>query len=128
MAKKSQAVEIPAQLRSVVQAAAKNLVYHLYGANGPAWGTSFADMEQVIVQLSDYLGREVLQQALQRQAEQPLSAPLQHCPQCGRPLQARDPEPRSVQTTRGTATWQEPATTCEHCRKAFFPSVQEPGH
>ena len=108
-----------------MQAAAKNLLHHLYGPEGPAWGTSFADMEQLIVQLSDYLGREVLQQALQRQAQQPVPQPLQHCPRCGRPLQARDPEPRSVQTTRGSADWQEPASTCGHCRKAFFPSVGE---
>jgi hypothetical protein len=129
MAKESKPVEIPAHLRPVLQAAAKNLLHHLYGAEGPAWGTRFADMEQTVVQLSNYLGSEVLQQALQRQAQQPVPPPLQHCPSCGRPTDPReDPEPRSVRTDIGTADWLEPASHCDHCRKAFFPSVQEPGH
>ena len=42
-------------------------------------------------------------------------------------LEGQSPEPRSVQTPIGTADWQEPAWSCDHCRKAFFPSVQEPG-
>ena len=128
MAKQTQTVEIPAPLRPVLRAAAKNLLHHLYGSEGPAWGTSFAEMEQMAQLLSNYLGSAVLQQALQRQAHQPVPPPLQHCPRCGRPTQARDPEPRSVQTTLGTADWQEPSSHCGHCRKAFFPSVQEPGH
>jgi uncharacterized protein with PIN domain len=53
---------------------------------------------------------------------------LRHCPSCGRPTRARDAEPRSVQTDRGTVNWQEPASHCDRCRKAFFPSVQAPGH
>ena len=128
MAKGSPAVEIPAHLRPVLQAAAKNLLYHLYGPEGPPWGTRFADLEQLVGQLSDYLGTELPQQALQRQADQPVPEPLRHCPSCGRPTRARDPQPRSVQTDRGTANWQEPASHCDRCRKAFFPSVQEPGH
>ena len=92
MAKETQAVEIPAPLRPVLQAAAKNLLHHLYGSGGPAWGTSFARMEQMAELISNYLGREVLQQALQRQAQQPVPPPLRHCPGCGRPTQARDPE------------------------------------
>jgi NADH pyrophosphatase NudC (nudix superfamily) len=128
MTKDTTKVEIPAHLRPVLQAAAKNLLHHLYGPQGPAWGTRFADMEQVVKQLSDYLGTEILQMALQRQAEQPLPQPLRHCPGCGRPTQPGEAESRSVQTDRGFANWQEPAFSCDHCRKAFFPSVQEPGH
>jgi len=128
MAKTTPAVEIPAHLRPVLQAAAKNLLHHLYGPEGPAWGTSFAEMEQLAARLGDYLGTDVLQQALQRQADQPVPPPLRHCPSCGRPTAPRDPEPRSVHTDRGTADWQEPTSRCDPCRKAFFPSVQEPGH
>ena len=128
MAKETLAVEIPTHLRPVLQAAAKNLLHHLYGPDGPPWDTRFADMEQLVGQLSNYLGTQLLQQALQRQADQLLPVPLRHCPTCGTPTQARDPQPRSVQTDRGTANWQEPASYCDRCRKAFFPSVQEPGH
>ena len=127
MAKETRAVEIPAELRPVLLATAKNLLNHLYGPQGPPWGTSFADLEELVVQLSDALSSELLHPALQRQAEQPVPPPLQHCPTCGRTTQARDPEPRCVQARIGTADWQEPATHCDHCRKAFFPSVPEPG-
>jgi hypothetical protein len=127
MAKKSPAVEIPAPLRPVLEAAAKNLLHHLYGPQGPPWGTSFAELEELVVQLSDTFSSELLRQALQRQASQPIPPPLQHCPSCGRPTKPGDAEPRTVQARRGTADWQEPSSHCEHCRKAFFPSIQEPG-
>lgn len=128
MAKQTRTVEIPADLRPVLLATAKNLLHHLYGPQGPPWGTSFADLEELMVQLSDTLSSELLHQALQRQAEQPIPQPLQHCPSCGRPTQSREPQPRRVQARRGTADWKEPAAHCEHCRKAFFPSVPESGH
>jgi hypothetical protein len=65
-----------------------------------------------MVKLSDTLSSELLHQAPQRQAEQPLPKPLQPCPTWGTPTLARDPEPRYVQARIGTADWQEPATPC----------------
>jgi hypothetical protein len=128
MAKETSTVEIPASLRPVLQAAAKNLLHHLYGAEGLPWGTSFADLEELVVQLCRTLGSALFEQALQHQADQPLPTPLQHCPRCARALSPGDPEPRSVQTRLGHADWLEPSSSCGHCRKAFFPSVQEPGN
>ncbi len=128
MAKQTRTVEIPAHVRPVLLTMAKNLMHHLYGPQGPPWGTSFADLEELMVQLSDALSSELLHQALQRQAEQPVPEPLQHCPTCGRPTEERDPEPRVVHARLGTADWKEPASHCGRCRKAFFPSVQESGH
>jgi len=128
MIKETPAVEIPAHLRPVLQATAKNLLHHLYGAEGPPWGTRFADLEELVVQLCRTLGSELFHQALQRQAEQPAPPPLQHCPTCGRPVQPGEAEPRSVQARLGSADWLEPSCYCGHCRKAFFPSVQGPGH
>ena len=128
MAKETHVVEIPAALRPVLLATAKNLLNHLYGPQGRPWATSFADLEELMVQLSDTLSSELLHLALQRQAEQPIPEPLQHCPTCGRPTEGRDPEPRCVHARLGTADWKEPASHCDHCRKAFFPSVSESGH
>src|SRR5262249_20217358 len=95
MEKMSRAVEIPANLYPVLKAAPKTLLHPLYGSEGPAWGTSFADMEELVVQLSHHIGSELLQQALQRQASQPVPPHLQHCPTCGRPTDPRENEPRS---------------------------------
>jgi hypothetical protein len=128
MAKETSTVEIPAHLRPVLQAAAKNLLHHLYGSEGLPWGTPFADLEELVVQMCRTLGSELFQQALQHQAEQPVPVPLQHCPGCARVLPPGDTEPRSVQARLGSADWLEPSSYCDHCRKAFFPSVQEPGH
>jgi hypothetical protein len=127
MAKDTPKVEIPAELRPVVTAAAKNLATHLYGSEGPPWGTSFASIEELAVGISRALGAELIEQALQRQAQQPAPAALQSCPACSGALHDRPPEPRSVHTTTGTADWREPARYCPRCRRAFFPSEQGPG-
>jgi len=128
MAKATRKVDIPAEVRPVVAAAAKNLANHLWGSQGPAWGTSFAALENLAALISEQLGAELLHQALLRQADQPLPKHLQACPACSGPLDEQPPEPRSVHTTTGCADWQEPARYCPRCRRAFFPSEQEPGH
>src|SRR6476660_1064253 len=112
MAKEISAVEIPAHLRPVLEATAKNLLHHLYGPQGPPWGTPFADLEELVVQLCRTLGGELFHQALQRQADQGVPQPLRHCPSCGRPVSPGDPEPRSVQARIATADWQEPSSHC----------------
>lgn len=122
MAKATKKVEIPPDVRPVVAAAAKNLATHLWGAQGPAWGTTFTSLEDLTAQITALLGSQLLQQALQRQAGQPLPEALRACPACSGPLDDQPPEPRSVHTTVGTADWQEPARYCPRCRRAFFPS------
>src|SRR5215211_2177073 len=112
MAKDTAKVEIPAELRPVVAAAAKNLAAHLYGPQGPAWGTSFASIEELAVQISRLLGSQLIRHALQRQADQPAPAALRSCPACSGALQDQPPEPRGLQTDTGTADWREPARYC----------------
>jgi hypothetical protein len=128
MAKATRKVDIPPEIRPVIAAAAKNLAQHLWGSQGPAWGTSFASLEDLTAHISDLLGSQLLHQALQRQADQPLPDHLLACPACSGPLDDQLPEPRSVHTKTGTADWQEPARYCPRCRRDFFPSIQEPGH
>ena len=128
MATDTSPVAIPPTLRPVLEAAAKNLLHHLYGSDGLPWGTSLAHLEGLTVALTRCLGTEILQQALRRQAEQPLPCSSTVCPVCSGPLEEKPPEPRSVQTLSGVADWQEPTSHCGRCRKAFFPSVQESGH
>lgn len=128
MAKDTKKVDIPAELRPVIAAAAKNLATHLYGPEGPPWGTSFASLEELAVLISRQLGSELIGQALQRQASQPAPEHLLSCPACSGPLEQRPSEPRSLLTDTGTANWHEPARHCPRCRRAFFPSEQEPGH
>src|SRR5438034_11825123 len=98
MEKDTKKVEIPAELRSVIAAAAKNLATHLYGPEGPPWGTAFVDLEELAVRIGTAVSTQLLDQSLQRQATQPLPAKDAACPTCSDPLQVIDPEPRVVTT------------------------------
>jgi hypothetical protein len=115
-----------AAVQPALQAAAKNLLFHLYGEAGPPWGTSFADLEELALRLGHTLATELLRQGLARQAQTPPPA-AEVCPTCGGPVTAADPEPRTVTTRAGEVGWQEPQRACGRCRKAFFPSVASPG-
>src|SRR5262245_19970421 len=114
-----------ADVQPALQAVAKHLLFHLYGEAGPPWGTSFADLEELALQLGHTLATEVLRQGLTRQAQTPPPA-AEVCPTCGGPLTAADPEPRTLTTRAGDVAWQEPHRHCGRCRKAFFPPVPPP--
>ncbi len=117
------------EVRPYLQGVAKHVIDRLYGAQGPAWGTTLSQIETVLLEVRDLLAREMIDSALRRQALAHPAAPAdyQHCPTCGQPLRP-DPEanPRITQTQLGEANWSEPQTYCDRCRRAFFPSVQEP--
>jgi hypothetical protein len=116
-----------AALQPTVQAAAKNLLFHLYGEAGPPWGTPFADLEELALRLGHTLAAELLRQGLARQAAAPPAAAAA-CPACGGPAAAADPEPRTLTTRAGEVGWQEPQGYCRRCRRAFFPPVASPRH
>lgn len=125
MEKATQNVEIPAELRPVVLAAAKNLAAHLWGTRGPEWGTSFASLEDLARQIADSLGSQLLHLARERQANRPPPDPLSVCPSCSGPLDEQEPEPRSLRTTLGFVDWKEPSHCRARCRRAFFLTVTE---
>src|SRR6516225_1872581 len=98
MATSADPISQAAALQPTLQAAAKNLLFHLYGEAGPPWGTSFADLEERALQLGHTLATELLRQGLARQAQtSPPAAEV--CPTCGGPLTAADPEPPTLTTS-----------------------------
>ena len=115
------------ELQNLIGGVAKNIVEKVYGPQGPAWGTQFSEIEDLAVQVGQTLSRQLLDQALQRQAAETAPAEEQVCPSCQGPLKPGDPEPRIVMTRAGDAEWKEPSTTCPRCRRAFFPSVEATG-
>ena len=118
---------VPPELRSLLKQVAGDLVDRLYGPNGPDWGTRFAQIEAVAIQLGQLVSAQMVTEAVARQADSAVPPSLDACPTCSGPIQAKPPEPRIVTTPAGDAEWSEPQRFCDRCRKAFFPSVQEPG-
>jgi hypothetical protein len=116
-------------VRTYIEGVAKNLVDRLYGPDGPAWGTQLTELEDVALAVREALTEKMLAQALERQAatNEQRPEPYQNCPSCERPVTAEAPEPRLVQTRVGEAEWSEPQMHCRHCRRSFFPSVEESG-
>jgi hypothetical protein len=118
------------ELRLYVEGVAKNLVEKLYGLQGPAWGTKLTDMEDILLEIREVLTEKMLNLALAQQAAtaDQCHQPYRCCPGCHQPLSWDATNPRILQTRAGEAQWAEPEGYCDRCRRAFFPSVQEPGH
>ena len=112
-----------AELENLLQGVAKQLIHRVYGLEGMPWGTKFADLEELAVQLGQAVSENMIDQALARQAEA-VPDEADSCGGCGTSL---DPgggvESRAVATQVGTARWEEPKRYCPKCRAAFFPSV-----
>ena len=126
--------ELPATVepvRAYIEGVAKNLVDRIYGPQGLPWGTKLTELEDVVIAVRDTLSEKMLAQALERQAQtaEQRPEPFQKCSGCSGPVASQpDAEPRTVQTRAGAAQWDEPHAYCRHCRQAFFPSEQKPGH
>ena len=112
-----------------LEGVAKNLVDRLYGPAGPAWGTKLTEIEELLLDIRQILTERMLDDALARQAAAHDTAPTPAptCPGCGQRLACDDTNERIVTTRVGEAQWAEPEGYCDRCRRAFFPSVQEPG-
>jgi hypothetical protein len=115
------------ELRPYVEGVAKNLVEKLYGPQGPAWGTKLTDLEDVLLEIRELLTEKMLDLALARQATSERPESYRTCPGCRAPLPCPATNPRILQTRAGEAEGPEPEGYCDRCRRAFFPSVQEPG-
>jgi hypothetical protein len=117
------------EVRRYVEGVAKSLVDRLYGPDGPAWGTSLTEIEDLLLEVREVLSQRMLNLAVTRQAQALACQPeaVRACPGCRQPLACADGPPRVLGTRAGTAEWPEPEGYCPRCRRAFFPSVQEPG-
>jgi hypothetical protein len=130
MARAKQRTSEVEKVRPYVEGVAKNLVDKLYGPDGPAWGTKLTAIEDLLLQIREVLTEAMLADLLARQAAAQAQGPAAQrtCPGCQQPLACDDTNERIVRTQAGAAEWAEPEAHCDRCRRAFFPSVQEPGH
>jgi len=117
------------ELRPYLDGVAKNLVERLYGPQGPAWGTRLSEIEDTFLEIRDALTEAMLDRSLAQQADALAEQPpaRRACPSCHAELACDQANPRLLRTRVGEATWPEPEGYCPRCRRAFFPSVPEPG-
>ncbi len=129
MAQDKKATKEVDNVLSYLEGVAKSLVDRVYGPAGPAWGTTFNELEETVAAIRKALTQRMLHQALARQAAQNERPPEYGvCPGCGQPTTAvSPPEPRRLETGDGDAVWEEPKNRCQQCRRDFFPSEQEFG-
>ena len=139
MARRTNTATHPAveALRPYLEGVAKKLADDLWGPNGPRWGTTLTELEDVTLEARAIMAEQLMQLGLQRQAAaaaEQRPAELRHCPTCRRPFDgalpsaaADAPAPRDMHTRAGPVAWQEPQDFCTRCRRAFFPSEQESG-
>jgi hypothetical protein len=115
-------------VQAYLEGVAKNLIDKLYGPDGPPWGTSLTQIEDLILDIRQRLTKAMVEQALQRQAAAHDQRPPAYrtCPGCQEPLACDDTNPRIVQTRAGEVEWSEPQAYGPRCRRAFFPSVEKP--
>jgi hypothetical protein len=117
------------EVRPYVEGVAKNLIDKLYGPDGPRWGTKLTEIEDLFLAVREVLSEKMLADALARQAAAQAKGPTAYrtCPGCQQPLACEEANERILETRAGEAQWAEPEGYCDRCRRAFFPSVQEPG-
>ena len=128
MASKADAKARVIEQQNLIEGVAKYFLEKVYGPDGMPWGTRFADLEELSVQIGQAMSRSMMDQALARQAPS-VPPDAEKCSRCGGPVEPDEaPESRAVLTRVGTAHWDEPKRYCPSCRAAFFPSEPSAGH
>jgi len=78
------------------------------------------DLEKDVYGVIDAITRRTVQGLLEEQVK--ACEPLACCPQCGRELDDKPPQEKTLTTDRGDVTWSQPVKRCPACRCDFFPS------
>ena len=101
---------------------AKHLADKLLGPDGclPS-GTTFADLEELLVQLGRSITQQTLTRLLQRDATAPLPADAGCCPTCATPGVPDDPEPQGRRHPRRRHRVGRTASPLPPLPTGFFP-------
>jgi hypothetical protein len=80
-------------LQNLLDGLAKELNRRIYGEAGIPWGTKFADIEELAVQIGQEISRGMIEQGVGRQADD-VPAEAESCSGCGvsvKPTDANEP-------------------------------------
>jgi len=91
------------QLQAYLDGVAKSLVERIYGPQGLPWGTRLTELEDTVLAIRQYLSEQMLNQALQRQADSSAERPTDYrdCPSCGGTVETRPPPSPNTGTEPG---------------------------
>src|SRR5258708_16038708 len=105
MARQKKRSPLVDEVRPYVEGVAKNLVDKLYGPQGPAWGTSLTDIEDLLLDIRQVLTQKMLAESLARQAATGHHHPpaARACPGCQQLVDCDADHPRIVRTRAGEA-------------------------
>jgi hypothetical protein len=84
MARKIDVAATVVDEQTLIQGVAKYFLEKVYGPEGMPWGTRFADLEELSVQIGQAMSRSMVDQALARQA-QSVPSEAETCSGCGGP-------------------------------------------
>ena len=101
MARSKKSTPLVEEVRPYVEGVAKNLVDKLYGPDGPAWGTTLTQIEDMLLAVRAVLTEKMLDDALARQAAAQAKAPVHRgaaTAPCGEPAVDADQRPPSSTT------------------------------
>ena len=77
------------------------------------------DLESETYELVDAVTRRAVQGVLEDQTR---ACGMEDCPRCGRHLEDKPPQKKTLLTQRGEGTWNQPVKHCATCRCDFFPA------
>jgi|SRR5271166_793519 len=103
MARKVDATAAVVDQQTLIEGVAKYFLEKVYGPEGMPWGTRFADLEELSVQIGQAMSRSMIDQALARQA-QAVPSEAETCSGCGgqvEPIDDTEPRAGSRSPARG---------------------------
>ena len=80
------------EVRPYLHGVARLLADKLHGPDGPPWGTSLTDIEDLILELRAILSERLLAELLSRQAQAQPPVDAHTCPTCRQPLDTSPPD------------------------------------
>ena len=82
---------------------------------------TFIEIEELACEIGDEVARQLMQGKLVEQCNEAAESESQVCPDCGQATSSRATKERTLDSSRGTVEYFEPAYHCPSCRRDFFP-------
>ena len=82
---------------------------------------TFVEIEELACEIGDEVTRQLMQGQLVEQCNKAAEADSQVCPDCGQATSRHEAKHRTLDSSRGTVEYFEPAYHCPSCRRDFFP-------